>query len=427
VQASLSVIGVGSSQTSVIAVDTGAFGGSGGTAPLSQGVVGSNLRGTAQVTAIGAPTTIVGSPSALTDATGAALYGNTAPTGFVIATPNARELSGVPVGGTLAATNYGILNPIIAGTVPSGVGTSRVPPATTLTGQFAGIGQTLFGSTSLTPAASPYIVAGAMGLTADPASNRIFASFGGADPLTSGTSGVSNITLGFGGIGGSAPNSAFIDNNLFAATESTNNPASINGQTLTFGGSASNAAALYFVNSNLVPYTALPAGVSYCACQFLQWGYWGGEIATDVTTGSVSARRDRFHLGTWVAGVQTPQTDINTMISQGIQATYTGHVIGTVNNNGANYLATGALTGTYNFGLQQGTLSVNNFDSRSVTLPVSGIPGTAFYGGSFTGTITGTANGQFYGPLAAETGGNFTFKTTSGTPYFATGIFAGKR
>ena len=41
--------------------------------------------------------------------------------------------------------------------------------------------------------------------------------------------------------------------------------------------------------------------------------------------------------------------------------------------------------------------------------------------------ITGAVNGGFYGPAAANTGGNFNFHTTVGPTYLTSGIFAAKR
>ena len=41
--------------------------------------------------------------------------------------------------------------------------------------------------------------------------------------------------------------------------------------------------------------------------------------------------------------------------------------------------------------------------------------------------IKGSINGSFYGPMAAETGGNFKFQTTAGPTYLTSGIFAAKR
>jgi hypothetical protein len=38
--------------------------------------------------------------------------------------------------------------------------------------------------------------------------------------------------------------------------------------------------------------------------------------------------------------------------------------------------------------------------------------------------IAGSLNGSFYGPAAANTGGNFNFHTTVGPTYLTSGIFA---
>jgi hypothetical protein len=53
---------------------------------------------------------------------------------------------------------------------------------------------------------------------------------------------------------------------------------------------------------------------------------------------------------------------------------------------------------------------------NSYTLPVNN---TAGFGGTF--------NGSFYGPQAANTGGNFNVQSTAGPSYAASGIYAGKR
>jgi len=44
-----------------------------------------------------------------------------------------------------------------------------------------------------------------------------------------------------------------------------------------------------------------------------------------------------------------------------------------------------------------------------------------------TGGFAGTFNGSFYGPQAANTGGNFAVQSTAGPSYIASGIYAGHR
>ena len=108
-------------------------------------------------------------------------------------------------------------------------------------------------------------------------------------------------------------------------------------------------------------------------------------------------------------------------------------MIGSVFNNGAQYVAAGGLAATYNFATRAGAFAVNNYDGRSFAF--SGSPITSPGGQSYQFTITnpqglpitGAVNGSFYGPMATETGGNFAFKTTVGPTYLTSGIFAAKR
>ena len=97
-------------------------------------------------------------------------------------------------------------------------------------------------------------------------------------------------------------------------------------------------------------------------------------------------------------------------------------------NNGASYVAAGGFTGTYNFGTQTGTMAVTNFDGRSfaASRQRAAERRQLHFRGHSPG-VQGSINGTFYGPNAAETGGNFAFQTTAGPTYIASGIFAGKR
>jgi hypothetical protein len=174
------------------------------------------------------------------------------------------------------------------------------------------------------------------------------------------------------------------------------------------------------------PASLLPNGLC-SACQYLQWGYWGGELDTPAG-GNTPARTDVGHINFWVAG--TPATsigDISGLRATNFAGTYNGNLIGTVVNNGAQYLASGGLQATYQFGTQTGSFTVSNYDK----LPTFTLNGTAPLNGSkYTfafnkSGISGAVNGGFYGPMAAETGGNFAF--TTGPAYFTSGVFAAKR
>jgi hypothetical protein len=226
--------------------------------------------------------------------------------------------------------------------------------------------------------------------------------------------------------------SVFIDNNIFGAFEDPATPQQINGQNLVVNGDTSKASQLYLVSSATaaLPTSLLPSGVSFCQCQFLQWGYWGGDLLTGNPNNDLLSRVDHGNINFWVAGVPTSVGDLNALASQSATGTYTGHAIGSVFNGAlnANYVAAGGFNGTYNFGTQSGTMTVSNFDGN--TISVSGkapLNGANYSFGIAKTGVAGSINGAFFGPKAAETGGNFNFHTTLGPTYIASGIFAGKQ
>jgi hypothetical protein len=112
----------------------------------------------------------------------------------------------------------------------------------------------------------------------------------------------------------------------------------------------------------------------------------------------------------------------------GATGSYSGSLFGSVDNNGAKYLASGGLSASYNFGTQQGSFTVIKYDGRfSFTVrgiePLSG-PNYRFGINHIPG-LQGHVFGSFYGPGAIETGGNFAFHTTAGS-YFTSGIYGAR-
>src|SRR6266568_4789233 len=171
----------------------------------------------------------------------------------------------------------------------------------------------------------------------------------------------------------------------------------------------SQASQLPLVNSPTaaLPTALLPSGVSFCQCQYLQWGYRGGDRLTGNASNDLISPIDHGPITFWVVGVATPVGDLSTLASQSATGTYTGHAIGSVLNNGSSYVAAGGFNGTYNFGPQTGTLTISNFDGKSfgtgtipVKLPLNGANYTFNVGQT---SVAGTINGSFYGP---EGGGN---------------------
>ena len=411
-QSSLVINGQGAHQQSVLvtAISNSATLQSSG-APMINGVV----RGTSQLAATSPPVRIGSALSSVVDRNGNSLYGVKSISGFVLdqtqynttapgsgvlttrvipSTASEVALTGLP-------TNYGFTQPVTATSVPAGVGATRT--SQTLTGYFGGV-------MTASPPAQPYTITGTTSLSTDAASNRVAATLI-SDPLASATGGVK---MQFG-----PASSAFIDDNIYGAAESQTGsaPATVNGKLA--------QAQLYLLSSGaaLPPTSLLPPGSSYCQCQYLQWGYWGGDITTNAS-GVTALRTDRGNINFWTAGPVTPAADINKLAAQNATGSYTGHMIGSVFNNGAQYVAAGGVAATYHFGNQTGSFSVINYDGHNFTTMGKPITQGANYKFGITDVpgITGTIKGSFYGPMAAETGGNFAFRT--GPTYLTSGIFA---
>jgi hypothetical protein len=420
-QSSLAINGRGANQQSVLvtAIGSNATLQSSG-APMLNGVV----RGSSQLSGLAPPVRIGSSLSSVVDGNGNSLYGANAISGFVLdqtrynsTVPDGRVLT-TPVIPSLAsevplkgpATNYGFNQPATPTDLPAGVGTNRTSQ-NLLTGYFGGLMDT-------TARKRPYAITGTTALSTDAATNRVAAVFT-SDPLKRhATGGARNVAMVFG-----PENSAFIDNNIYGAAESQIAPAIVNGK-------PAQAAQLYLLSSGAAPppTSLLPSDASYCQCQYLQWGYWGGDITTANPRG-YAPRIDRGNINFWTAGPITPLADMKLLASQSATGTYNGHLIGSVFNNGAQYTAAGGLKATYNFGTQMGSFSVNDYDGRSFTTMGKPITQGANYKFGITDVhnIAGSINGSFYGPMAAETGGNFNFRTTAGPTYLTSGIFAAKR
>ncbi|MBV9861667.1 MAG: FecR domain-containing protein [Alphaproteobacteria bacterium] len=433
-QASVAINGQGANQQSAIEMTTGTVDAFQNGAP----VIGGVLRGSSQLSATGQPVRVGSAVSSIVDGNGNSFYGGTsAITGFgldqtsynstavgsgVLTTPVANSFAvEQPLSG--AATNYGFAQPVTATTLPAGIGASRTTQ--TQTGWFGGIMNT-------TAQSQPYAITGQTQVSTDAGTNRVAGTFTSGALSPSATGGVSSVTMQFGGLSGNAGGrQAFVDDNTFGAAESQTNAQQINGQNLVVNGDPTQAGKLYMFTAGTAPppTSLLPAGASYCTCNYLQWGYWGGDLITGNSNNSTVSRVDRGNINFWVAGQPTPNTDLQNAVMQNATATYTGHLIGSVFNNGAQYVAAGGLQGTYNFGSQNASFAVSNYDGRSFTLagraPLSGANYT-FTANNVPG-LTGSLNGTFYGPNAANTGGSFNFATTVGPTYFTSGIYAAHR
>src|SRR5262249_30848134 len=157
--------------------------------------------------------------------------------------------------------------------------------------------------------------------------------------------------------------------------------------------------------------------VSPCDCQYLQWGFWTGQLNQVNSTNTAITRSDRAFINTWLAGIPTSSADIATLAGQAVTGSYAGAAYGSVFNNGSSYIAAGNFNATYNFATQNGTFNISNFDGKSFgasgPAPLAASGNQNVYAGALTGTgLTGQFAGSFYGPQAANTGGTFAVRNT---------------
>jgi hypothetical protein len=179
-------------------------------------------------------------------------------------------------------------------------------------------------------------------------------------------------------------------------------------------------------------------GVSFCVCEHLVWGFFGGE--RNIPAAGGVERWRSLELATWIAGAPVDAT----AVTQAMQATYQGHLIGSVARGPAAgvYSAVGGLSLTFDFSpgsYSLDSLRITNFDGMSIERSraqgITGSFGPQQY--SVTnlvgvhpqaGSVRVNLRGAFFGPgePPANTGGGFTVQTASPN-YRAAGIFAAAR
>lgn len=243
-------------------------------------------------------------------------------------------------------------------------------------------GRTLKGYSSIALASGPSQVlqTGTVRMAFDAANGTFNATFSKFD----------NSTIGFADDYGGA---VYLDDNNFAASGTHYRS--------------------YVVNSKVAPVKIFQGGTSseLCTCSYLSWGWWGNTSA-----GEASAQG---HMGNWVIGDITA----NVAMPASGTATYSGNAVGTVLNDGAQYIATGTMNATMDFGARTGNVSVSNFDGRNFGSNVSFAGSSTFTGTNGATDITGSfANG---GGKAAQ-GILGAFSTADGA-WSASGIFGGNR
>ena len=412
-QASLAINGTGSNQQSVIVANIGIISSLANGAPSLTGV----LRGTAQTSSTASPTLIASGFGSVADGVGGGLYGATGVSGIALAStsPGATE---TPLNGAPATYNFN--QPATAAATPAGVGPGNPSGFIPSSGFFGGLVN--YNETGVFPFSGFYAATGTANFTkTGPAT---FSSTFTSDylfnyPFSNNSGPLAQFVLNFGGTPSSSPNAVIVDGNIYAATEGT--PASLDFE----GDPNATSQQLYLLSSGAVgPLGSLLTNGTLCsACQFVQWGYWGGDVnSADNVSGN--NRTDLAHLNFWVAGQPTV-----VMPTVGV-GNYRGQMIGAVNNDGTQYTAAGTFSLGYNFGSNNGTFTINNFDRGAITNLSASVSSVG--NSKYTGFVScecsagGVVNGGFFGPNATETGGNFAISQFN-TPYTAAGVFLGHK
>lgn len=278
-----------------------------------------------------------------------------------------------------------------------------------------------------------------LSITFLPGSNTLTAEISVEDTLNSDDE-LRRYHFGFGrnsdGSGGSG-RGTFIDNDTYAAREQRNTSAAyvVTDNDMTVTQPAGDNPNSYLIPSTLLPGAdaAIFSGVNRCTCAFLEWGYWGASVqlnGSDAQANLANGERyDNMHLGTWVAGQATMSAELPTSGS----ASYAGHAVGSVVNNGAQYLAAGNFGMDVNFSTRNATASITNFDGRNFGSNLSEVS-TSSGANMFNGVISdpnevirGEVNASIVsGPASAIDGVMGNFNIDDGTGWQATGIVAGQ-
>ncbi|MCF8533370.1 MAG: FecR domain-containing protein [Reyranella sp.] len=262
-----------------------------------------------------------------------------------------------------------------------------------------------------------------LSITTDAATNRASATitvgqFDGAS---------TSATFQLGGTTGSnVSTSAFIDDKIYAMRD---RPSEFFANTTTV--STNSGASDVQSRTALVSYNTAPtasffsaAGVTPCTCEFMTWGWWGGDVKYGADSSYNPNGRDRISLATYVAGTLTTTVALpNTG-----QATYTGHAIGNVQNGANSYVAAGSYTNAWNFQTQMGAVTIGNFDGATYTGTTALTNGTVNFTGPISGAgRTGAVAGSFMSsPTDVAKGQAGTFSVT-GAGYKAGGTFAAQK
>lgn len=201
--------------------------------------------------------------------------------------------------------------------------------------------------------------------------------------------------------------SAFVDDNLFAARTVA-------------GGDAEVAMITGDVLKGALPQEMRDLIPTY---DHIKWGFFFGDMLT------TSGQRQHVHLGSWVAGRIPKAQDLPSIGT----ATYAGHAIGNVLNNGSLYTAVGSLQNTWDFGKRAGTMQMQ-FDNTTYNGETRLLDSSATFQGKLDATHrVGGVHGTFVqggADPAAGVLGRFSIQekqTPGASTYRASGTFAAEK
>ncbi|BDA83458.1 hypothetical protein Sa4125_10000 [Aureimonas sp. SA4125] len=252
-----------------------------------------------------------------------------------------------------------------------------------------------------------------------------------------------SVAFGTGtGQNSSGGRSAYIDDDLFAAANNGNVARSYFVRDGTRYQQISDVSArTYLVSGDANPQTALLPQGRLCDCKFLEWGWWGTQIRASADPSrpdseSAGTIRSAVHLGAWVGGNIATEAELSALA--GTTATYQGSAVGSVSksveNGLADFVASGSMNMSYDFGARSGALSINDFDGRDFSGAVGGSGlGDALFSGTLSenaGDVIGSTHGAFVNDgaaVAAGVIGNFDLRSQSGEFWEASGVFGGAR
>jgi len=181
---------------------------------------------------------------------------------------------------------------------------------------------------------------------------------------------------------------------------------------------------------------------------FIRWGFWGFSLS-QLEVGNVQGDVD--FMGTWIQGDLTTEAQLVNLADQSelnMDAFYSGDAVGNVHSDaggegGTNYVATGGMEMTWNFGRRDGRVDITGFDQDhradgagisfgyDVSSPSDG--GTAFYGNQdYNYDSYGNVQGAFVNNGTSAAGGvigNFNYiEPGDGYPsYSVGGVIMGSR